>query len=173
MVLITSDKCYENVEWIWGYKETDRLGGSDPYSASKAATEISIKSYIDSFFPINGNIKISIGRAGNVIGGGDWSESRIIPDAIISWSKNKTLKIKNPNSTRPWQHVLEPLSGYIVLAEKLKENNGLHGEAFNFGPKSDQNFTVQKVIEEISKYWIGSDWSPVKITKINFMNPVC
>ena len=94
VVLITSDKCYENVEWIWGYKETDRLGGSDPYSASKAAAEISIKSYIDSFFPINGNIKISIGRAGNVIGGGDWSESRIIPDAIISWSKNKTLKIK-------------------------------------------------------------------------------
>ena len=168
VVLITSDKCYENVEWIWGYKETDRLGGSDPYSASKAAAEISIKSYIDSFFPINGNIKISIGRAGNVIGGGDWSESRIIPDAIISWSKNKTLKIKNPNSTRPWQHVLEPLSGYIVLAEKLKENNGLHGEAFNFGPKSDQNFTVQKVIEEISKYWIGSDWSPVKNNKNKF-----
>ena len=146
----------------------ERLGGSDPYSASKAAAEISIKSYIDSFFPINGNIKISIWRAGNVIGGGDWSESRIIPDAIISWSKNKTLKIKNPNSTRPWQHVLEPLSGYIVLAEKLKENNGLHGEAFNFGPKSDQNFTVQKVIEEISKYWIGSDWSPVKNNKNKF-----
>jgi len=168
VVLITSDKCYENVEWIWGYKETDRLGGSDPYSASKAAAEISIKSYIDSFFPINGNIKISIGRAGNVIGGGDWSESRIIPDAIISWSKNKTLKIKNPNSTRPWQHVLEPLSGYITLAEKLKKNNSLHGEAFNFGPKSDQNFTVQKVIEEISKYWIGSDWSPVKNNQNKF-----
>ena len=168
VVLITSDKCYENVEWIWGYKETDRLGGSDPYSASKAAAEISIKSYIDSFFPINGNIKISIGRAGNVIGGGDWSESRIIPDAIISWSKNKTLKIKNPNSTRPWQHVLEPLSGYITLAEKLKKNNSLHGEAFNFGPKSDQNFTVQKVIEEISKYWVGSDWSPVKNNQNKF-----
>ena len=168
VVLITSDKCYENVEWIWGYKETDRLGGSDPYSASKAAAEISIKSYIDSFFPINGNIKISIGRAGNVIGGGDWSESRIIPDAITSWSKNKTLKIKNPNSTRPWQHVLEPLSGYITLAEKLKKNNSLHGEAFNFGPKSDQNFTVQKVIEEISKYWIGSDWSPVKNNQNKF-----
>ena len=168
VVLITSDKCYENVEWIWGYKETDRLGGSDPYSASKAAAEISIKSYIDSFFPINGNIKISIGRAGNVIGGGDWSESRIIPDAITSWSKNKTLKIKNPNSTRPWQHVLEPLSGYITLAEKLKKNNSLHGEAFNFGPKSDQNFTVQKVIEEISKYWIGSDWCPVKNNQDKF-----
>ena len=168
VVLITSDKCYENVEWIWGYKETDRLGGSDPYSASKAAAEISIKSYIDSFFQINGNIKISIGRAGNVIGGGDWSESRIIPDAIISWSKNKTLKIKNPNSTRPWQHVLEPLSGYITLAEKLKKNNSLHGEAFNFGPKSDQNFTVQKVIEEISKYWIGSDWCPVKNNQDKF-----
>ena len=168
VVLITSDKCYENVEWIWGYKETDRLGGSDPYSASKAAAEISIKSYIDSFFPINGNIRISIGRAGNVIGGGDWSESRIIPDAIISWSKNKTLKIKNPNSTRPWQHVLEPLSGYITLAEKLKKNNSLHGEAFNFGPKSDQNFTVQKVIEEISKYWVGSDWSPVKNNQNKF-----
>ena len=168
VILITSDKCYENVEWIWGYKETDKLGGSDPYSASKAATEISIKSYIDSFFPSDSNIKISIGRAGNVIGGGDWSESRIIPDAIKAWSKDEMLVLKNPNSTRPWQHVLEPLSGYIILAQKLSQNKELHGEAFNFGPKSDQNFTVHKVIEEISKYWQGSEWSSVKKSKNKF-----
>ncbi len=168
VILITSDKCYENVEWIWGYKETDKLGGSDPYSASKAATEISIKSYIDSFFPSDSNIKISIGRAGNVIGGGDWSESRIIPDAIKAWSKDEMLVLKNPNSTRPWQHVLEPLSGYIILAQKLSQNKELHGEAFNFGPKSDQNFTVHKVIEEISKYWQGSEWSSIKNSKNKF-----
>ncbi len=168
VILITSDKCYENVEWIWGYKETDKLGGSDPYSASKAAAEISIKSYIDSFFPKDENIKISIGRAGNVIGGGDWSDSRIIPDAMKSWSNNKSLELKNPNSTRPWQHVLEPLSGYITLAQKLSQNKELHGEAFNFGPKSDQNFTVHKVIEEISKYWKGSEWSCNKNSKNKF-----
>ena len=159
VIIITSDKCYENVEWIWGYKETDRLGGSDPYSASKASAEIAIQSYIRSFFPSDGNIKISVGRAGNVIGGGDWSDSRIIPDAIKSWSKNKILKLKNPNSTRPWQHVLEPLSGYITLAQQLKENNKLHGEAYNFGPSSNQNHTVQQVIEEMSKLWEGSSWS--------------
>ena len=133
-VFITSDKCYENVEWEYGYRENDKLGGIDPYSSSKAAAEIAISSYIRSFFLKDETIRIGIARAGNVIGGGDWAENRIIPDCIRSWAKNKTVLLRNPNSTRPWQHVLEPLSGYLNLAINLNESNKLHGEAFNFGP---------------------------------------
>ena len=108
-VLITSDKCYVNNEWIWGYRESDKLGGSDPYSASKASAELGIKSYFDSFFNKEDSlIKIASARAGNVIGGGDWSEDRIVPDCIRAWSSSKNVKLRSPNSTRPWQHVLEP-----------------------------------------------------------------
>ena len=165
VVLITSDKCYENVEWIWGYKESDRLGGKDPYSASKAATELLICSHVKSFFPSNGNIKIAIGRAGNVIGGGDWAGDRIVPDIINAWSNGKTVELRNPNSTRPWQHVLDPLYGYILLAEKLyKYNNKLNNidnsldslaSSFNFGPNIQSNKKVIELINEISKYWPG------------------
>ena len=158
VILITSDKCYENKEWIWGYKETDDLGGIDPYSASKGASEIMIRSQVLSFFPKIGNIKIGICRAGNVIGGGDWSEKRIIPDAIKAWSKKEFLEIRNPNATRPWQHVLEPLSGYIQYAKQLSINCNLHGEAFNFGPSSEQNFSVLKLISEMSKHWENVNW---------------
>ena len=165
VIIITSDKCYENVEWVWGYRETDRLGGSDPYSASKAAAEIIIKSYIVSYFPKDGNIKIGIGRAGNVIGGGDWSEKRIIPDAMRSWSHKRPLILKNPSSTRPWQHVLEPLGGYLRLAYILKMENKLHGEAFNFGPASSENFTVREVISEMSKDWDNVEWEVNKSKK--------
>ena len=112
-----------------------------------------IRSQILSFFSKIGNIKIGICRAGNVIGGGDWSEKRIIPDAIKAWSKKELLEIRNPNATRPWQHVLEPLSGYIQYAKQLSSNYNLHGEAFNFGPSSEQNFSVAKLINEMSKYW--------------------
>ena len=119
-ILITSDKCYENVEWIYGYRETDKLGGIDPYSSSKAAAEIAISSYLRSFFTNDHPVRIGIGRAGNVIGGGDWAENRIVPDAIRSWTKDNSVKLRNPNSTRPWQHVLEPLSGYLTLAKKIK-----------------------------------------------------
>ena len=107
-IFITSDKCYDNVEWVFGYRETDALGGPDPYSASKGAAEIAIRSYIKSFFPRDGKIKISVGRAGNVIGGGDWAEDRIIPDLIKSSLGKNNLVIRNPKSTRPWQHVLDP-----------------------------------------------------------------
>ena len=135
VILITSDKVYKNIETRKGYKENDLLGGIDPYGASKSATEIAIKSYIKSFFSKKENkILITIARAGNVIGGGDWSENRLIPDCIKSYSNNKKMLVRNPNSTRPWQHVLEVLNGYVNLAEHLNKNNKIHGEAFNFGP---------------------------------------
>lgn len=158
-IFITSDKVYDNVEWVWGYRETDALGGKDPYSASKAMAELAIKTYSQSYFSNpNHPVKVAVGRAGNVIGGGDWALDRIIPDAIRAWSENKTVELRNPNATRPWQHVLEPLSGYLWLGAKLKENPNLNGEAFNFGPKSEQNRTVLELIQELQKYWSGADY---------------
>ncbi len=153
-VLITSDKCYDNVEWVWGYRENDALGGPDPYSASKGAAELLIKSYVKSYFPKeNTNIRIASARAGNVIGGGDWSIDRIVPDCVKAWSKSEVVELRNPHATRPWQHVLEPLSGYISLASQLSENMNLHGEAFNFGPKSQQNKSVLELVVSMQKTW--------------------
>lgn len=150
VVMITSDKCYHNNEWIWGYKENDKLGGDDPYSASKAATEIMINSHIKSFFSSNSNNKfISSARAGNVIGGGDWAKNRIVPDCIRSIIKNNKINIRNPNSTRPWQHVLEPLFGYIILGISLYKNKNLHGESFNFGPDVKNDFPVIDLVKNI------------------------
>tara|TARA_X000000368_G_C22918032_1_gene661736 strand:- start:291 stop:1007 length:717 start_codon:yes stop_codon:yes gene_type:complete len=158
--MITSDKCYDNVEWPYGYRENDKLGGKDPYSASKGATEIVIRSYVESYFKNdNSNINIGIGRAGNVIGGGDWASNRIVPDCVKSWANNKKPLIRSPFSTRPWQHVLEPLSGYLTLAQELLINNKLNGEAFNFGPPSYQNHTVKELVDEITKHWPGSKWN--------------
>ena len=129
-VLITSDKVYKNLELGRGYVENDVLGGKDPYSVSKASAELIIQSYIDNFFPIKKTkVLIAIARAGNVVGGGDWSKNRLIPDCVKSWSKKKKVLIRNPKSTRPWQHVLEAISGYILLAKHLNENKKLHGEA--------------------------------------------
>ena len=163
-VMITSDKVYDNVEWPWGYRENDKLGGKDPYSSSKSMAELSIRSYLNSFFKspgINSNIKIGIARAGNVIGGGDWAIDRIVPDCIRAWANKKEAYIRNPNSTRPWQHVLEPLSGYLVLAKSLDLKDNDHGEAYNFGPSADQNFSVIKLIGEMSKYWKNVKWKDV------------
>tara|TARA_B100002019_G_C21260431_1_gene596394 strand:+ start:642 stop:1736 length:1095 start_codon:yes stop_codon:yes gene_type:complete len=157
-ILITSDKCYDNVEWVWGYKESDKLGGPDPYSASKGAAEIAISSYCRSFFPKDGNIKIASGRAGNVIGGGDWAEDRIVPDCIKAWACNKMVPIRNPLSTRPWQHVLEPLSGYINLALELSSNNALSWESFNFGPDSSLTRNVGELVEVMSSFWPDAKW---------------
>ncbi len=156
VVLITSDKSYKNVEWTWGYRENDPFGGIDPYSASKGATEILISSYCKSFFEKNENILIGVGRAGNVIGGGDWALDRIVPDCYKAWSSNKEVQIRNGNSTRPWQHVIEPLGGYIALASALNIQREFHGEAFNFGPNSNQNHTVNDLIRELSSFWPGS-----------------
>ena len=158
-ILITSDKCYKNKEWIWGYRESDELGGLDPYSASKAATELAIKSYNESFFSKDDNlISVCSARAGNVIGGGDWSNSRLLPDCIKSWSKSDTVTLRNPNSTRPWQHVLEPLSGYLSLAYQLDQKPQLHGESFNFAPTDTKSQTVLDVVKEMSKYWKKVNW---------------
>lgn len=157
-VLITSDKCYDNVEWVWGYRETDKLGGPDPYSASKGAAELAIRSYVRSFFPSNGQVRIGVGRAGNVIGGGDWAQDRIVPDCVRAWSQGKTVQLRNPTATRPWQHVLEPLSGYLSLAMALYEDSNLHGEPFNFGPPAVQNHSVYELVSEMSKYWDQVRW---------------
>jgi len=159
VVLITSDKCYKNIETKKGYKETDRLGGEDPYSASKASCEILINSYIQSFFMKKDNkINICSARAGNVIGGGDWSNHRLLPDCMKSTLKNKIIKIRNANSTRPWQHVLEPLSGYISLGMRLYNNGDLHGQSFNFGPSTKKNYSVLDVVKECQKNWNQIKW---------------
>lgn len=165
-VIITSDKCYDNVEWSWGYKETDTLGGKDIYSGSKGAAEFVFKSYYHSFFRKNGsNINVATARAGNVIGGGDWARDRIVPDCMRSWSKNDIVEIRNPNATRPWQHVLEPLSGYLTLGQKLYEDNDFNGESFNFGPHSQYSHPVEEILQDLSKYWDFQDTS--KAYKIN------
>lgn len=158
-VMITSDKCYKNVEWVWGYRENDTLGGDDPYSASKGAAELVANSYIRSFFQGPDNkAHISTTRAGNVIGGGDWAEDRIIPDCVKAWSKDESAFIRTPNATRPWQHVLEPLSGYLWLGAKLFTCGKLHGEAFNFGPDQTVNEPVSRLIEVFLKHWGGGKW---------------
>ena len=166
VVMVTTDKVYENKEWIYGYRESDRLGGHDPYSASKAAAELAIASWRASFCGHGPDqselLSISTARAGNVIGGGDWAEDRIIPDAIRALGEKMPIEIRNPHATRPWQHVLEPLSGYLCLAQELtksddgEENINKMCSAFNFGPKSEANKTVKELIEESLKYWQGS-----------------
>lgn len=153
-VLITSDKCYENMEWDSGYKETDRLGGKDPYSASKACAEIAASSYIRSFLSEAGVARVATARAGNVLGGGDWAEDRIVPDCVRAIAVGRTIEIRNPSATRPWQHVLEPISGYLWLGACLfSGRNGVKGDAFNFGPDQTVNKTVGELIDTIAKRW--------------------
>ncbi len=153
-IIITSDKAYENVEQVWGYKENDKMGGKDVYSGSKGAAELVIKSYFHSFFKNKeSNVRIAIGRAGNVIGGGDWARDRIVVDCMIAWNKGESVEIRSPNATRPWQHVLEPLSGYLNLGQILSTTEKLNGEGFNFGPRADQNHTVQKLLVDLSDFW--------------------
>lgn len=154
VVLITSDKSYDNVEWVWGYKETDAVGGKDVYSGSKGAAELIIKSYYHSFFQNkNHPVNLAVGRAGNVIGGGDWARDRIIVDTVKAWSKQKSVEIRCPDATRPWQHVLEPVSGYLALGEELLITGQADGEAFNFGPRAEQNRTVTELLTTLSDNW--------------------
>lgn len=160
-VFITSDKCYDNVEWVWGYRETDPLGGPDPYSASKGAAELVIKSHIKSFFTNKKNVRIVSARAGNVIGGGDWSAERIVPDCVRAWTSDIEVSLRNPYSTRPWQHVLEPLGGYLCLAANVYKKIELHGESFNFGPIAQHNYTVLQLVEQMSLYWDKVKWEKV------------
>lgn len=153
-ICVTSDKCYENKEWEWGYRENDEIGGKDPYSASKGACEIAIRSFNHSYFADpKSKIRIASVRAGNVIGGGDWNDDRIVPDCIKSWLKHKPVAIRSPKSVRPWQHVLEPLSGYLLVAAYLYQGKIKSGEAFNFGPQSDNCIPVQELIETMAKSW--------------------
>ena len=153
-IFITSDKAYDNQEWKWGYRENDKLGGPDPYSASKGAAELAISSYFRSYFKQNEcDIRICSARAGNVIGGGDWAKDRIVPDCIRSWKKNNPVTIRNPNSTRPWQHVLEPLRGYLILASLLKNNKNFNGESYNFGPLAEQNKKVIELVNSLSQFF--------------------
>lgn len=150
LIMITSDKCYHNVEWPFGYRETDRLGGKDPYSASKACAELAISAYYDSFFKDSTQCIASV-RAGNVIGGGDWAMNRIVPDCMRAWIKKMPVEVRAPQATRPWQHVLEPLSGYLLLASKLDAS--ISGQAYNFGPNASVNTSVGDLIEGLSVKW--------------------
>lgn len=154
-VIITSDKCYDNVEWTWGYRENDRLGGKDPYSASKGAAELIIKTYFHSYFSqAKSPVKLVSARAGNVIGGGDWAKDRVVPDSVKAWSNGLPVEIRNPKATRPWQHVLEPLSGYLRCAQLLSSTDQeLNGDSFNFGPAANQSFTVNELLLKLAKYW--------------------
>ena len=153
-VIVTSDKCYENVEWPWGYRETDHLGGKDIYSGSKGAAEVIFHSYFHSFFKAAGcNVRLATARAGNVIGGGDWAKDRIVADCMRNWSNDRPVEIRSPKATRPWQHVLEPLSGYLTLGAALESSNQLGGESFNFGPRAEQNRTVLDLLADLSSYW--------------------
>lgn len=153
VIMITSDKAYDNVEWVWGYRETDAVGGSDVYSGSKGAAEVLINCYLKSFFLNQDLVRVGIGRAGNVIGGGDWAKDRIVVDIMRSWSKGVPVEIRSPQSTRPWQHVLEPLSGYLNLGMKLFESNSLNGHAFNFGPRTEQNRSVVELLQDLARRW--------------------
>jgi CDP-glucose 4,6-dehydratase len=155
-IIITSDKCYDNIEWVYGYRENDALGGEDPYSGSKGAAELVAKSYIKSYFKEGVFPRIATVRAGNVIGGGDWAKDRIVPDIVRSWSQGCPVIIRNPESTRPWQHVLEPLSGYLCLGADLYASETNAGEPFNFGPDSTVNKNVKELINEMELYWDNS-----------------
>lgn len=159
VVVVTTDKCYENKEWAWGYREIDPLGGHDPYSASKGGSELVAASFRNSFFNLPTSALIASARAGNVIGGGDWSEDRLIPDLIRSIESNNALYIRSPNATRPWQHVLECLSGYLALGQQLLQGNKSCAEAWNFGPERDGNRQVQEVLQTIKKHIPGFQWS--------------
>lgn len=158
IVAVTTDKCYENQEWLWGYRENDRLGGHDPYSASKAGAELVAASYRQSYFTGPDAPLLATGRAGNVIGGGDWSEDRLIPDLVRAGSRGASVEIRAPNATRPWQHVLESLSGYLLLAQQLLERRPDFAEAWNFGPDESGNRTVAEVLSKLTASWSDLRW---------------
>ena len=159
IVVVTSDKCYENKEWSWGYREIDRLGGHDPYSASKGASELVTASFRNSFFNLQSSGLIASVRAGNVIGGGDWSEDRLIPDLIRSISNSNKLAVRSPHSTRPWQHVLDCLSGYMQLGERLIGGDRAFAEAWNFGPEQTSNRKVSELLQAFKKFVPSCQWT--------------
>ena len=162
IVNITSDKCYENREWVWGYRENDPMGGYDPYSASKGCAELVANAYRQSYFNPNGYGKthqtlLASCRAGNVIGGGDWAEDRLIPDIMRATSRGEAVQIRNPYATRPWQHVLEPLSGYLLVGQKMMERELSVSVPWNFGPEDEGAVNVEEVVNQIRRFWPEAD----------------
>lgn len=169
-VFITSDKCYENQEWLWGYRETDRLGGYDPYSSSKAMAELAIAAYRRSFFPPEQykehGVAVASTRAGNVIGGGDWAKDRIVSDCMRALMSEQSILVRNPNSVRPWQFVLEPLSGYLWLAVKLLEEGDKFSEAWNFGPPERIAISVKELVLKLIEIWGKGNWQDVSTGQV-------
>ncbi len=161
-VNVTSDKCYQNNEWVWGYRESDPMGGKDPYSASKGCSELITHSYLHSFFLKEGSANIASARAGNVIGGGDWADNRVVPDFFRASNANESLKLRYPEATRPWQHVLEPLSGYMNLAMKLYIEGKKFSGGWNFGPIGTTNQSVRKLVEKLIEYSGSGSYSAPK-----------
>ena len=164
VVNVTSDKCYENREWVWGYRENEAMGGYDPYSNSKGCAELVTAAYRNSYFHPDKykehGVAIATGRAGNVIGGGDWADDRLIPDIMRAITDGRPVNIRNPHAIRPWQHVLEPLSGYLVLAQKLYEEGAAFAEGWNFGPNDEDAKPVQWIVEKLTKAWgEGASWA--------------
>jgi CDP-glucose 4,6-dehydratase len=159
IVSVTTDKCYENKEWAWGYRENEAMGGHDPYSSSKGCAELVTAAYRKSFFNDNNSAFLASARAGNVIGGGDWSSDRLIPDILKAFEKNELVIVRNPMATRPWQHVLEPLSGYLVLAQHLYEDGSNVAEGWNFGPKDEDCKPVSWILDKmVTKWGKGASW---------------
>lgn len=170
IIIVTSDKCYENYEDDRAFKETDRMGGHDPYSASKGCAELVVSSYRNSFFPVQDfgkthHLMIASGRAGNVIGGGDWSKDRLIPDIVKNTSIGISTEIRNPSAVRPWQHVLEPVSGYLLLGQKMLEGDCMVSDAWNFGPLNNETLTVKEILEKIIQIWPSATFE--KTNQIN------
>ena len=162
VVVVTSDKCYENREWLWAYRETEPMGGHDPYSSSKGCAELVASAYRRSFFTVPGGraVGVATARAGNVIGGGDWAEDRLLPDCMKALSAGRGIAIRNPHAIRPWQHVLEPLRGYLLLAERLDADAAAFGDAWNFGPAGDDARSVAWIVSRVVEQWgQGATWS--------------
>lgn len=163
IINVTSDKCYENREWLWGYRENEAMGGYDPYSSSKGCAELVTAAYRNSYFHPEKckthGVAVASARAGNVIGGGDWAEDRLIPDIMRAITQGKPVNIRNPHAIRPWQHVLEPLSGYLLLAQKLYDEKVAYAEGWNFGPNDEDAKPVQWIVERLTKSWgEGASW---------------
>lgn len=182
IVNITSDKAYENREWVWGYRENDPMGGYDPYSSSKGCADLLANSYRNSYFnpkeyKKSHNTLLASCRAGNVIGGGDWAQDRLMTDIMLSVSKGKKVSIRNPNATRPWQHVLEPLSGYLAIGQKLLEEKVQFGEAWNFGPSDEGSITVEEVVNNVKQHWDKIDYEitrdPHQLHEANLLKLDC
>lgn len=182
IVNITSDKAYDNKEWIWGYRENDPMGGYDPYSSSKGCADLLANSYRNSYFNVKEykkthNTLLASCRAGNVIGGGDWAQDRLITDIMLSVSEGKKVSIRNPHATRPWQHVLEPLSGYLHIGQKLLEEKVEFGDAWNFGPSDEGSITVEEVVKNVNKHWDKIDYEinsdPNQLHEANLLKLDC